>query len=151
MKIKDIKFIVLHCSATRSDVAYTPDQMEADHRARGWRSAGYHFYVRRSGEVVRLRPLGQIGAHAWGFNRCSIGVCYEGGLSPEGKPEDTRTEAQRYALRGLLRRLKELCPGVVILGHRDLSPDRDGNGRIEPHEWLKVCPSFDAITEYRDL
>lgn len=151
MKTKDIRFIVLHCSATRSNMTYEVAQLEADHRARGFRRAGYHYYVRRSGEVVQLRLLSEAGAHAWGFNRCSIGVCYEGGLSPSGKPEDTRTTEQRAALLQLLRELKMVFPRAVILGHRDLSPDRDGDGQISPSEWLKACPCFDAQMEYSGL
>ncbi|MDO4707662.1 MAG: N-acetylmuramoyl-L-alanine amidase [Porphyromonadaceae bacterium] len=151
MRRKDIKFIVLHCSATRSNMSYSAEQLEADHIARGFRRAGYHFYVRRSGQVVSLRPLSEAGAHAWGFNRCSIGVCYEGGLSPGGTVEDTCTLEQKAALLALLHRLRKLYPRAVILGHRDLSPDRDGSGRVEPSEWLKACPAFDAMAEYRGL
>ncbi len=35
--------------------------------------------------------------------------------------------------------------------HRDLSPDLDGNGRIEPDEWMKQCPCFDVLMDYWDL
>ena len=40
-----IKYIVIHCSATRSNMTYTSLQLDRDHRARGFRSAGYHFYI----------------------------------------------------------------------------------------------------------
>lgn len=132
-------------------MSYGVQQLEADHRARGFRGAGYHFYIHQSGQVVPLRPLDQTGAHAWGFNRCSIGVCYEGGLSPSGEPADTRTLEQKKSLLGLVRNLKKIYPQATVLGHRDLSPDRDGNGRVEPHEWLKVCPAFDAMAEYQGV
>jgi hypothetical protein len=45
--------------------------------------------------------------------------------------------------------LRKLYPYAKIQGHRDFSPDRNGNGTIEPEEWIKACPSFDAKTEYR--
>jgi N-acetyl-anhydromuramyl-L-alanine amidase AmpD len=32
----------------------------------------------------------------------------------------------------------------TIQGHRDLSPDKDGDGVLEKHEWLKDCPGFDV-------
>ena len=41
--------------------------------------------------------------------------------------------------------------GDIIFGHRDLSPDTDGNGHITPNEWLKQCPCFDALIDYEDL
>ena len=81
----------------------------------------------------------------------SIGICYEGGLDVHGRPADTRTDAQRAALLRLLRRLRKDYPRAIILGHRDLSPDRNGDGRVTSDEWLKQCPCFDAATEYREL
>ena len=39
-------------------------------------------------------------------------------------------------------------PGCRICGHRDLSPDLNGNGEIEPEEWIKACPCFNAETDW---
>ena len=122
MRTTDIRYIVLHCSATRSTQDYSPEALERDHRARGFRGIGYHYYVRRSGEVIPCRPLDQIGAHVRGYNACSWGVCYEGGLDSAGRPADTRTPKQRASLLRLLRQLKGYAPQAHILGHRDLSP-----------------------------
>jgi N-acetylmuramoyl-L-alanine amidase len=38
-----------------------------------------------------------------------------------------------------------------VVGHRDLSPDLDKDGLVEPHEWMKQCPCFDAVPEYAHL
>ena len=54
---RKINLIVIHCSATRVDKDYTPEQLERDHKARGFNSAGYNYYIRKSGEVVPMRPL----------------------------------------------------------------------------------------------
>ena len=151
MRTTDIRYIVLHCSATRSTQDYSPEALERDHRTRGFRGIGYHYYVRRSGEVIPCRPLDQIGAHVRGYNACSWGVCYEGGLDEAGRPADTRTPKQRASLLRLLRQLKDYAPQAHILGHRDLSPDRNGDGRITSEEWLKSCPCLEAETEYRTL
>lgn len=151
MKTTDIRYIVLHCSATRSTQDYSPEALERDHRGRGFRGIGYHYYVRRSGEVIPCRPLDQIGAHVRGYNACSWGVCYEGGLDSAGRPADTRTPKQRASLLRLLRQLKDYAPQAHILGHRDLSPDRNGDGRITSEEWLKSCPSLEAEIEYHTL
>lgn len=151
MKTTDIRYIVLHCSATRSTQDYSPEALERDHRARGFRGIGYHYYVRRSGEVIPCRPLDQIGAHVRGYNHCSWGVCYEGGLDSTGQPADTRTPKQRASLLRLLAQLKGYAPQARILGHRDLSPDRNGDGRITPEEWLKSCPCLSAEDEYAPL
>ena len=77
--MRKINLIVLHCSATRETMEYTPEQLERDHKARGFFSAGYNYYIRRSGEVVPMRPPEQIPAHAKGYNAFSLGICYEGG------------------------------------------------------------------------
>jgi hypothetical protein len=34
--------------------------------------------------------------------------------------------------------------GISIKGHRDYSPDMNGNGIIERNEWIKTCPGFDV-------
>lgn len=145
--MRRIEWIVLHCSATRCNREVGPLEIRRMHRERGYVDWGYHYYVRRDGLVCPMRMLEQVGAHVKGFNRYSIGICYEGGLDPEGMPTDTRTAEQRVALRGLVRGLKERFEEARVVGHRDLSPDRNGNGRVEPGEWLKCCPCFDVATE----
>ena len=88
-----------------------------------------------------MRPINMVPAHVTGYNRHSIGICYEGGLDKEGKPADTRTELQKATLTFLLDYLLEKCPGSRICGHRDLAKDKNGN-------WLKECPCFDVKSEY---
>lgn len=146
--MRTINLIVIHCTASRCTSNLTPSQLEAEHRRRGFTSCGYHYYVRRSGEVVPMRPVTAIGAHAKHFNAHSIGIAYEGGLTADGVPSDTRTAAQRAALVSLLKNLHDKFPEARILGHRELSPDLNHNGRIEPNEFIKQCPCFDASTEY---
>lgn len=148
---REIAFIVLHCSATRSNCEYSEKQLDRDHKSRGFAGAGYHFYIRTSGKVVIMRPLYMIPAHVLGHNRNSIGICYEGGLNLLGEPADTRTDAQREALIVLLSGLKKKFPKAVILGHRDLSPDLNNDGVLTPHEWIKACPCFNAKDEYKGL
>ncbi|MDY4250316.1 N-acetylmuramoyl-L-alanine amidase [Bacteroides pyogenes] len=143
-----INLIVVHCSATREDCALSPEALDAMHRRRGFAGTGYHYYIRRDGTLHLTRSLERIGAHAKGFNANSVGICYEGGLDCRGRPADTRTAAQRTALRRLIGQLQEAFPGCRVCGHRDLSPDRNGNGVIEPDEWTKRCPCFDAEKEY---
>ena len=115
--------------------------------ARGFSGTGYHYYIRRSGAVHNARPIAQIGAHTRGYNHHSIGICYEGGLDAQGNPTDTRTPEQRAVLRLLVEQLKRKFPAARVCGHRDLSPDTDGDGVVEPHEWLKQCPCFEVETE----
>ena len=142
--MRKINLIVIHCSATRTGSELTPKALEQMHRDRGFDGTGYHYYIRRSGEVTLGRPLEKMGAHAKGHNAYSIGICYEGGLDHRGQAQDTRTTEQCLAMACLIRLLLFSFPGSRVCGHRDLSPDLNGNGIIEPHEWLKQCPCFDA-------
>ena len=132
-----VRFLVIHCSATRCDRDYTTEQLLRDHRKRGFRTVGYHFYIRRDGTVTQHRRLLEVGAHARGFNRCSIGICYEGGLDTEGHPTDTRTPAQKQRLTELIWKLRKLFPQAVVVGHRDLPGVK------------KDCPCFEAAEEYK--
>lgn len=153
-----IDWIVVHCTATPEGQARTVDQIRSQHRAQGWSDIGYHYVVTLDGKVHLGRDADLAGAHVSGYNANSIGVVYVGGLENDpGKPyklleaKDTRTEAQKTALLSLLKALRKLYPYARIQGHRDFSPDRNGNGVVEPSEWLKACPSFDAQKEYRTV
>lgn len=146
--MRKIDLIVIHCSATRADRSLTPDDLDLQHRRRGFNGTGYHYYIRKDGTVHLTRALDRIGAHVRGWNAHSIGICYEGGLDCRGHPADTRTPAQWSSLWQLVNRLQEKFPGCRVCGHRDLSPDRNGNGEIEPEEWIKACPCFEVKDEF---
>lgn len=148
--MRKINLIVIHCSATRADRSLTAGDLEQQHRRRGFNGTGYHYYIRKDGTVYLTRPLECVGAHVRGWNSDSVGICYEGGLDCRGRSADTRTPEQRAALRLLVHQLRERFPGCRVCGHRDLSPDRNGNGEIEPEEWIKQCPCFDVAKEFKD-
>lgn len=135
-----VRYIILHCSATRCDRDYTVEQLLHDHRARGFRTIGYHFYVRRDGSVSQHRRLLEVGAHCRPFNRCSIGVCYEGGLDAEGHPADTLTPEQTDRLERLLLKLLRTFPKAQLRGHRDM-----------PGSVPKACPCLDCRDVFRAI
>lgn len=145
--MRKISLIIIHCSATRADRTLPPDDLEVIHRRRGFSGIGYHYYIRKDGTPLLTRPLERVGAHARGWNAESIGICYEGGLDCRGRPADTRTPEQKATLRLLVRQLLTRFPGCRVCGHRDLSPDRNRNGEIEPEEWIKQCPCFEVRDE----
>lgn len=145
--MRTINKIVVHCSATRVDRALSPEDLEADHRRRGFRGIGYHYYIRKDGSTINTRPIELIGAHAKGHNAHSIGIAYEGGLDKDGRAADTRTPEQRSALRLLAYQLLQRFHNSHVCGHRDLSPDLNGDGVIEPEEWVKECPCFEVGKE----
>lgn len=125
-----IRKIILHCSASAEGRPLTIDDIRRWHiRHNGWSDIGYHYVVHLDGSVHAGRPEAKIGAHCAGHNADSIGVCYVGGLAADGKtPKDTRTPAQKEALRQLVGRLKTRYPNATLHGHREFSS--------------KYCPSF---------
>lgn len=66
--------------------SFPVERLRECHLQRGFRDIGYHFYITRDGVLHHCRPVSEIGAHVRGFNRHSIGICYEGGLDENGRP-----------------------------------------------------------------
>ena len=147
--MRTITLIIIHCSATPEGKSLSAEACRLDHILhRGFRDIGYHFYITRDGEIHRGRPLEKVGAHCRNHNSHSIGICYEGGLDARGNPKDTRTPEQRSALHLLVYQLLQQFRNARVCGHRDLSPDLDGDGTVEPWEWVKQCPCFEVSKEF---
>lgn len=144
MTPREIKYIVIHCSATKASQNIDIRDIDRWHRGKGWEGVGYHYVITRDGRVQGGRSLNEPGAHTKGHNYQSWGVCLVGGLDLDGKPENNFTQEQFAALRQLLVSLHAMAPNAHILGHRDLSPDINGDGMIQRNEWLKDCPCFDV-------
>lgn len=154
----NIDSIIIHCSATTAGQDLRAKDIDRMHRQRGFNQIGYNFVIDLDGMVENGRPLSIAGAHCnskgfsgISYNKHSIGICYIGGLDKNGKAADTRTEAQKKALRELVTKLCKEYTILEILGHRDTSPDLDGDGIVEPNEWIKMCPCFDVNAEFSNF
>ena len=135
---RNIKELIVHCSATPEGKDYSVDTIRQWHLQRGFSDIGYHYVIYRDGSIHIGRDESIIGAHCTGHNTNSIGVCYIGGCATDGKtPKDTRTTEQKQSLVKLLKELKTKYPQASIHGHRDFAN--------------KACPSFDATKEYSSL
>ena len=134
--LKVVKYLVVHCTATRLSQRVSVEDIDRWHKAQGWSGIGYHWYVDRDGHIFPGRSEREAGAHVIGYNHCSIGICYEGGLDEQGNSADTRTPAQKAALLFIIKYLKQSYPNAIVLGHRDFPGVH------------KDCPCFDAKTEY---
>lgn len=147
--MKTIDSIVIHCTATKEGQNFRAADIDRWHRQRGWKMIGYNYVIGLDGKIEDGRPLTMNGAHCKGWNDHSIGIVYVGGLDSSGKSKDTRTLAQKKAMHLLVEQLMEKYPTIVdVLGHRDTSPDLNGNGKVDPHEWIKDCPCFDVRLEF---
>lgn len=140
---RNIKEIIVHCSATPEGEDFTVEQIRKMHLVRGFSDIGYHYVIYRDGSIHKGRDEAKSGAHCTGHNTISIGVCYIGGCPTRSTPnwmnkgKDTRTEDQKAALLKILKELKAKYPKAIIHSHRDFAN--------------KACPSFDATKEYKNL
>ena len=103
--------VLHHAASSRATVV----QINQWHIGNGWSGIGYHFYVRKNGEIYRGRPIWAVGAHAQGSNSNSIGICAEGNFDAETMPQ-----AQEKAIKELLEYLKALYPKAQVKGHREV-------------------------------
>ena len=135
---RNIKELIVHCSATPEGKDYSVDTIRQWHLKRGFSDIGYHYVIYRDGSIHIGRDESIIGAHCTGHNTNSIGVCYIGGCASDGKtPKDTRTLQQKESLLSLLKTLKVKYPNAKIYPHYKFA--------------AKACPSFNAEEEYKNI
>lgn len=147
--MRTIERIFVHCTA--GSQKQTIEDLKAEFKAKGWKHPGYHYAVMPSGRIEQMLPEEEVSNGVQGYNSTSINVAYIGGIDRNSKAIDNRTSEQKKSLVDLLKQLRERYPKARIMGHRDISPDKNGNGIIDPWERIKECPCFDAITEYKDI
>lgn len=123
--MREINRIIVHCSATPAGMDIGRDEIDQWHRDRGFNGIGYHFVIRRSGDVEIGRPENEVGAHTRGHNEDSIGICLVG-----GKASFNFTADQIAELVELVEALEDRYPGATVHGHNEFS--------------AKLCPQFDV-------
>lgn len=151
--MRRIDYIVLHCTAGSQEQAV--ESIKAFWKnVLGWKTPGYHYLYTPDGTEHNLVPIEKPSNGVEGYNERIINLSYVGGVeiiktvskygpvNSVGRPLDNRTPEQRLAMFRRLVKLNEQFPKAAIVGHRDLSPDKNRNGIIEPSEWKKSCPSF---------
>lgn len=147
-----MQYLVIHCTATPEGREVSAAEIRRWHTApvsqggRGWKQVGYTDMVHLDGRVERLVNNNEDAqVDAWevtngaaGYNNMSRHIVYVGGCDKAGKPKDTRTEAQREALKRYVEDFHARFPQVKIVGHHELNPS-------------KACPSFDVPTWLRSI
>lgn len=127
--MRRIDEIIIHCSATPRGKRYTVEDVRRWHLERGFADVGYHFLIYLDGSVHKGRPIELVGAHCRGHNAHSVGICYIGGLSADGRcSEDTRTPEQKRAIDRTVAALLKRFPGATVHGHNEFA--------------AKACPCY---------
>lgn len=121
-----IKYLVVHCSDTPDTDDIGAREIHKMHLGFGWHGVGYHRVINRAGQIESARPDYWQGAHVYGYNEISLGVCLIG--------RTEFTDKQFDALESVLGRWLEEYPLASICGHRDFSYTD------------KTCPNFDVAT-----
>ena len=141
---QNIKYLVIHCTATREFGEVTSDQIRHWHldpppAGRGWKQVGYTHLIHLNGSIEQLVPNNddnivdpwEITNGVAGINSVSVHIVYAGGLAADGKKaKDTRTKAQVLAMRNFVIQFILKHPEVKVAGHYQFAP--------------KACPSFDV-------
>ena len=104
--------IILHHADAKNCSA---EDIHRWHLNNGWSGAGYHFLVRKDGKVYRLRPEDKVGAHAYGANYDSLGICFEGNFMEKDMPAE-----QIKAGQELVAYLKNKYNITTVQKHKDV-------------------------------
>ena len=148
---KELRQLVIHCTATPEGREVSSVDIRAWHTApaseggRGWKQVGYTDMFHLDGSVERLVENNEdawvdgweITNGAKGYNAVSRHIVYVGGCDKKMKPKDTRTQAQRDALKAYVLDFHRRHPKVRIVGHCDLA--------------AKACPSFDVAAWLKEI
>ena len=122
--ITKVKNLVVHCSDTDDDLDLTAIDIHKLHLSFGWEGIGYHKIICKNGNIENGRPEFWEGAHIYGKNLESLGVCLIG--------KKNFNNYQFSSLKEVLIDWKKKYPHAKIYGHRDLIKTK------------KTCPNFDV-------
>lgn len=148
--MRKINNIVIHCTATSQDTSIQ-SITEFWKFVKGWKSPGYHYIIDKNGVTTQLLEEKFVSNGVAGHNSDAIHIAYIGGIDKNGNAVDNRTLMQKAALIGMIKTLRHKYPNTTVLGHRDFSQDKNGNGIIDPWERIKECPCFDAKLAYNHI
>ena len=160
---KDIKnkttHYFIHCTASAYGKKHGLDYwLSFFKEQRGWSRVGYSVMIPIGGGRDTLRPyvldgytsLEEFTYGVSGYNLFSMHIALEGGIDRFGNASNTYDIEQIKELSKIIGEILCVDPHANILGHRDISPDLNGNGIIEENEFIKMCPSIDT-KEYFNL
>lgn len=145
---RPLQYLVLHCTATPEGREVSSDAIRRFHtspppKGKGWKQVGYTDMIHLDGKVERLVGNNEdawvdpweITNGAKGCNRVSRHIVYVGGADKALKGKDTRTPAQKEAMKKYVLDFHRRFPRVKIVGHSEVSKTTCPNFNVR--EWLK--------------
>lgn len=111
--------IVIHHTGNPTNDDLSAEDIHEMHLNNGWAGIGYHFVVRKNGEIELGRPVDCIGAHAEGHNYYTVGIHLSGNFEI-GYPTTEQIESAAVLVAWLCERYDLLCNDNNVFGHCDL-------------------------------
>jgi N-acetylmuramoyl-L-alanine amidase len=144
MNKRQVKYIVIHCTATQPETTIESIQ-QYWRNVKGWLDVpGYHYIIKPSGEIVKLLDESKNSYGVYAHNNECISISYIGGIDKQGKPKDTRTRKQEVAMFNKIVELTERYPHAKVLGHRDFPGVKKACPSFDVQKWLSnYTPDFD--------
>lgn len=148
--MRNIKYIIVHCTAGNQNQTVA-DLKKWWKEGMGWKQVGYHKVITKDGIVHTLVDDSVITNGVAGYNSNAVHVSYCGGIDSKLKTLDNRTDAQKVSLEKVVKDWHKLYPDAKIKGHRDFSPDKNGDGKITYDEYIKSCPAFEVSEWLKEI
>ncbi|MBI2004374.1 N-acetylmuramoyl-L-alanine amidase [Candidatus Pacearchaeota archaeon] len=114
--LKKIKFIAVHHSQRKIDSLKRIKDLHINKY--GWEDIGYHYLIDKKGKIQKGRNEKFIGAHVFGHNKNSLGICLIGNFDEE-KPAKKQIQTLLKFLKNKIK--KHHLNKKNILGHREFS------------------------------
>ena len=147
---KKIKFLCIHCTASTFGKEQTAADIRRVHlskppQGRGWKQVGYVDMIHFDGSITNLVPYDdnqymedrEITNGVLNMNSITRSFVYVGGIDKDGKPKDTRTDAQKETMAAYVKKVVAAIPDILIAGHNQFA--------------AKACPSFDTVRWLRSI
>ena len=113
--------IVIHHTGSVKDYDFGAAKIHEMHLGQGWAGCGYHFVIRKNGDIERGRPEWAIGSHAYGHNNHTLGIHLSGDFNA-AYPTDKQTEACAMLIAHLCETYNIPIDRQHIVGHGELDP-----------------------------
>jgi N-acetylmuramoyl-L-alanine amidase len=132
----DHQYLVIHCAATRPSQDISAEDIDRWHKEKGFDKIGYHYFIKRNGNIENGRLETETGAHAYGYNSKSLGICLAGGVTEDNitVSENNFTKEQFESLDRLVEQIEDTYLGIKVIGHNEIS-QKDCPG-FNVQEWL---------------
>jgi len=113
-RIKTTEIILHHSASVEPLTVEEVDKMHKNNKAEDYSMIAYHYFIDKLGNIYVGRHEKAVGAHCFGKNRDSIGICFDGNFEKE-----LMTSSQVLAGKWLIAKLqKDYRYKLSVTAHR---------------------------------